>query len=110
MLGKIEELIRNIENSQSPKLSIIPFSLIIVFDSYYAPEIGKLMLEMRAKGISFNFEEEEVEDYTQAFELVKTKESAGEKIVYALRFLGLFNRVTRKGTEKLIDNLMGRDV
>lgn len=108
MLGKLDELIANIENADSVSVQLIPIELIETFERYYAPSIGKLMLQLKRRGVKFDFYEVPVRTYQKAFELVKQSETYEEKLIYSLKFLGLFNRVVSEGTEKFINTLTGK--
>lgn len=79
------------------------------FDKFYAPAIGRIMLGLAHNQATFDFSRVSVRDYNQAFTLVKLSTSYSEKIVYALEFLGKFNRVATQGVNKFISILFGEE-
>jgi hypothetical protein len=109
MLQKLDTLIRRIEESEEPSLSLISLDLVEVFETYYAPSIGRMMVQLRGKSVRFDFEVKEVKDHKEAFDLVKSADSYGQKVIYSLKFLGLFNRAASKGTEKFVKVLTSKE-
>jgi hypothetical protein len=64
------------------------------------------MIKLSVKKVVFPKEVTYVKTAKEAFSLVKSTETHGEKIIYAIMFLGLFNNVARKGAFDFLNVLL----
>jgi hypothetical protein len=100
-------LVRNIESADEVSIDLIPIELVEVFDKYYSPKVGALLIGLKRKGLKFDFPIISVNKYEEAFRMVKTCETEEEKVIYTLLFLGLFNKAAFEGVNKFINLLHG---
>ena len=108
MLKALQTLVSNIEQADEISVDLVPVELVDVFEKYYSPKLGALMLGMRKQSLNLNFTKVPVRNYQQAFSLVKASESQEEKIIYSLHFLGMFNKAANDGVKQFIGQLLGK--
>lgn len=106
MLNKLKEVVANIKNAQLSRTETVPLDLVVIFEKDDKVQLGKLLLQMRADQISFDFERKSVESVDEAESAVRESSTESEQLYYALKYISLFHKVTRRTIDAVIkDNL-----
>lgn len=106
MLDKVLEVAHNIKDSNTSARDLVPLDVIECFDKNDKVLLGKLVLQITHRKISFDFEVKDIWNAVDALTAVKESTTEGEDLYYTLKFISLFHRVTQPSIRKLLDDLV----